>query len=231
MIINKRFHCFVGSYCISDFLTRRFGSWFLRIMAAISLSYHYYLSSLSLITVIGNTFITVIFTPTPARNLPTQSSVRPENCLDVYLSVNNKSKNYFISVGTGNNYTSDYSSRSFIWKFDKSTKNFTEFQKISTTGAWDWTYFSIKGEGQEKYHFLVVANTINNNKEVVQSSRVYYWSKQGPGGTGNFYPYQEINVSWHVRLLIVAMRINWNVSSSMKFVSWFSLIAVAFLSS
>lgn len=104
--------------------------------------------------------------------------------------------NYLSFVVGKRNYTSDYNSRSFIWKFDMETSNFSKFQKISTVGAWDWTYFSIANEtGPGRFHFLALANTINNNREVVQASQIFYYvENQGPVGSGNFFKVQDIMV-------------------------------------
>ena len=90
----------------------------------------------------------------------------------------------------------DYNSRSFIWKFDKKNKTFAEFQKIATVGAWDWTYFSINNEAGDRFHFLAVANAIDNNRNAKLNSKLYYWNKQN-GKVGNFYPYyyQDFAVS------------------------------------
>lgn len=50
---------------------------------------------------------------------------------------------------------SDYESKSFIWKYDKKSKKFQEYQKITTTGAWDWTHFKLSSDKGELFHFLV----------------------------------------------------------------------------
>jgi len=85
----------------------------------------------------------------------------------------------------------NYSTRSFIWKFEKDEKLFREFQKIPTVGAWDWTYFSTLSQSGDLFHFLVVANTINSKQEVQLESKIYYWNQLMAGGLGNFEEYNQ----------------------------------------
>lgn len=100
---------------------------------------------------------------------------------------------YFVLVAPNN-----YDANSFIWKFNEKKKRFFEFQKIATIGAWDWTYFSSSSQSGEVYHFLVVANTLNNKREVKLDSKLYIWNKERQTGLGNFVFYQSFAVSLYL---------------------------------
>lgn len=60
---------------------------------------------------------------------------------------------------------------------------FEENQTLSTSGAYDWEFFSVG-----VYHFLVVANTFNGRTTTI-SSTIYVWLD------GSFQPFQDIPVS------------------------------------
>lgn len=60
---------------------------------------------------------------------------------------------------------------------------FEENQTLSTSGAYDWEFFSVG-----VYHFLVVANTFNGQTTTI-SSTIYVWLD------GSFQPFQDIPVS------------------------------------
>lgn len=60
---------------------------------------------------------------------------------------------------------------------------FEENQTLSTSGAYDWEFFSVG-----IYHFLVVANTFNGQITTI-SSTIYIWLD------GCFQPFQDIPVS------------------------------------
>ncbi|KAF6018963.1 tspear [Bugula neritina] len=111
-----------------------------------------------------------------------------------YFEING---NHYLAVAnhrasqSANNTSYNYSTRSFIWKFEKDEKLFREFQKIPTVGAWDWTYFSTLSQSGDLFHFLVVANTINSKQEVQLESKIYYWNQLMAGGLGNFEEYNQ----------------------------------------
>ncbi|KAG7224082.1 hypothetical protein INR49_019817 [Caranx melampygus] len=75
-----------------------------------------------------------------------------------------------------NNHTID----SVIYKWNRSTKSFEVHQRLLTSGAYDWEFFSVG-----PYHFLVVANAFDGVTTSVDSV-IYIWVK------GNFQVFQTI---------------------------------------
>ncbi|KAM8855508.1 thrombospondin-type laminin G domain and EAR repeat-containing protein-like [Spinachia spinachia] len=64
---------------------------------------------------------------------------------------------------------SNHNIQSVIYRWDAETKMFEVNQTLSTSGAYDWEFFSVG-----PYHFLVVANTFDGQTTSV-SSTVYVW--------------------------------------------------------
>uniref|UniRef100_A0AAQ4PUE0 Thrombospondin-type laminin G domain and EAR repeats b n=1 Tax=Gasterosteus aculeatus aculeatus TaxID=481459 RepID=A0AAQ4PUE0_GASAC len=64
---------------------------------------------------------------------------------------------------------SNHNIQSVIYRWDAATKMFEVNQTLSTSGAYDWEFFSVG-----PYHFLVVANTFDGQTTSV-SSTVYIW--------------------------------------------------------
>ncbi|XP_026992604.2 thrombospondin-type laminin G domain and EAR repeat-containing protein [Tachysurus fulvidraco] len=69
---------------------------------------------------------------------------------------------------------------SVIYKWNRQSRKFEVNQTISTSGAYDWEFFTIG-----PYHFLVVANTFNGISTDI-SSTIYIWMG------GKFQPFQYI---------------------------------------
>ncbi|XP_036965589.1 thrombospondin-type laminin G domain and EAR repeat-containing protein-like isoform X2 [Acanthopagrus latus] len=64
---------------------------------------------------------------------------------------------------------SNHNIHSVIYRWDPNTKLFEVNQTLSTSGAYDWEFFSVG-----PYHFLVVANTFDGRTTTI-SSTVYVW--------------------------------------------------------
>nr|XP_033473941.1 thrombospondin-type laminin G domain and EAR repeat-containing protein-like [Epinephelus lanceolatus] len=64
---------------------------------------------------------------------------------------------------------SNHNIHSFIYRWNPNTQLFEVNQTLSTSGAYDWEFFSVG-----PYHFLVVANTFNGQTTII-SSVVYVW--------------------------------------------------------
>ncbi|ESP00777.1 hypothetical protein LOTGIDRAFT_140648 [Lottia gigantea] len=72
---------------------------------------------------------------------------------------------------------------SCIYQWNKISRLFEEYQKITTTGAYDWTYFKVDG-----FHFLAVANAFNGLTTLFFSI-LYFW--QG----GQFVQFQTMETN------------------------------------
>ncbi|CAG2237657.1 Thrombospondin-type laminin G domain and EAR repeat-containing protein [Mytilus edulis] len=72
---------------------------------------------------------------------------------------------------------------SVIYKWNPSSQLFEEFQSIMTTGAYDWTYFTVEG-----YHFLALAQAFNGITTLFES-RIYVFQKNG------FYLFQTMETN------------------------------------
>jgi hypothetical protein len=72
---------------------------------------------------------------------------------------------------------------SVILKWDRAARRFVDFQTITTTGAYDWTYFRV-----QEYHFLAIAQAFNG-KTTLMDSLIYVFQKD------KFLPFQTIEVS------------------------------------
>uniref|UniRef100_M3ZZ42 Thrombospondin type laminin G domain and EAR repeats n=1 Tax=Xiphophorus maculatus TaxID=8083 RepID=M3ZZ42_XIPMA len=75
---------------------------------------------------------------------------------------------------------SNHNIHSVIYRWNPDTKLFEVNQTLSTSGAYDWEFFTIG-----PYHFLVVANTFNGQNTTI-SSTIYVWLD------GCFRSYQNI---------------------------------------
>ncbi|XP_026232372.1 thrombospondin-type laminin G domain and EAR repeat-containing protein [Anabas testudineus] len=75
---------------------------------------------------------------------------------------------------------SNHNIHSVIYRWNPNTKMFEVNQTLSTSGAYDWEFFTVG-----PYHFLVVANTFNGQTTTI-SSTVYVWVD------GSFQTFQEI---------------------------------------
>ncbi|XP_014898713.1 thrombospondin-type laminin G domain and EAR repeat-containing protein [Poecilia latipinna] len=64
---------------------------------------------------------------------------------------------------------SNHNIHSVIYRWNPDTKLFEVNQTLSTSGAYDWEFFTIG-----PYHFLVVANTFNGQNTTI-SSTIYVW--------------------------------------------------------
>ncbi|KAG8000440.1 Thrombospondin-type laminin G domain and EAR repeat-containing protein [Nibea albiflora] len=84
--------------------------------------------------------------------------------------------------GGGQSQTRDsnHNIHSVIYRWNPSTKLFEVNQTLSTSGAYDWEFFSVG-----PYHFLVVANTFDGQTTTI-SSTVYVWVD------GCFQTFQDI---------------------------------------
>ncbi len=72
---------------------------------------------------------------------------------------------------------------SIVYKWNPGTKTFEVNQTISTSGAYDWEFFTVG-----PYHFLAVANAFDGTSTQTDSS-IYIWLG------GAFQPFQNIRVS------------------------------------
>ncbi|XP_076602497.1 thrombospondin-type laminin G domain and EAR repeat-containing protein-like isoform X3 [Chaetodon auriga] len=75
---------------------------------------------------------------------------------------------------------SNHNIQSVIYRWNPNTKLFEVNQTLSTSGAYDWEFFSVG-----PYHFLVVANTFDGRTTTI-SSTVYIWLD------GRFQVFQSI---------------------------------------
>ena len=85
----------------------------------------------------------------------------------------------------GENHSVD----SVIYEWSETTRLFASIQNIETTGAYDWTYFSVNS-----YHFLAVANSFSGppEKTTLIDSVLYIWQE------GQFIQFQTLPVSIHI---------------------------------
>lgn len=83
-----------------------------------------------------------------------------------------------MSHAGNNNHTID----SVIYKWNRLTKSFEVHQKLQTSGAYDWEFFTVG-----PYHFLVVANAFDGVTTSVDSV-IYIWLN------GSFQVFQTIKV-------------------------------------
>ncbi|KAL4217207.1 hypothetical protein ACF0H5_023659 [Mactra antiquata] len=72
---------------------------------------------------------------------------------------------------------------SVILKWDRKLKRFVTFQKITTIGAYDWSYFRV-----EDYHFLAIAQAFNGQTTLMDSV-IYVFQ------TDKFLPFQTIETN------------------------------------
>ncbi|XP_060566810.1 thrombospondin-type laminin G domain and EAR repeat-containing protein-like [Ruditapes philippinarum] len=72
---------------------------------------------------------------------------------------------------------------SVILKWDRAARRFVDFQTITTTGAYDWTYFRV-----QEYHFLAIAQAFNG-KTTLMDSLIYVFQKD------KFLPFQTIETN------------------------------------
>ncbi|KAM8857464.1 thrombospondin-type laminin G domain and EAR repeat-containing protein-like [Synchiropus picturatus] len=77
----------------------------------------------------------------------------------------------------------DHNIHSVIYRWNPNTELFEVNQTLSTSGAYDWEFFTVAG-----FHFLVVANTFDGLKTTI-NSRVFVWRD------GSFQPFQDIPTS------------------------------------
>ncbi|XP_028291417.1 thrombospondin-type laminin G domain and EAR repeat-containing protein-like isoform X2 [Gouania willdenowi] len=75
---------------------------------------------------------------------------------------------------------SEHNIHSVIYRWDPDTQMFQENQTLSTSGAYDWEFFTAGS-----FHFLAVANTFDGRTTVI-SSTVYVWLD------GRFQTFQNI---------------------------------------
>lgn len=96
---------------------------------------------------------------------------------------------FFCLLGD-NNHTID----SVIYKWNRLTKSFEVHQRLPTSGAYDWEFFTVG-----PYHFLVVANAFDGVTTSVDSV-IYVWVN------GSFLVFQTIKVYGKHKIRI---RNNW----------------------
>ncbi|XP_053732225.1 thrombospondin-type laminin G domain and EAR repeat-containing protein-like isoform X2 [Synchiropus splendidus] len=77
----------------------------------------------------------------------------------------------------------DHNIHSVVYRWNPNTELFEVNQTLSTSGAYDWEFFTVAG-----FHFLVVANTFDGLKTTI-NSRVFMWRD------GSFQPFQDIPTS------------------------------------
>ncbi|XP_037831954.1 thrombospondin-type laminin G domain and EAR repeat-containing protein [Kryptolebias marmoratus] len=77
---------------------------------------------------------------------------------------------------------SNHNIHSVIYRWNPDTKIFEVNQTLSTSGAYDWEFFTVG-----PYHFLVVANTFDGQTTTI-SSTIYIWLD------GRFWTFQNITV-------------------------------------
>ncbi|XP_035533233.1 thrombospondin-type laminin G domain and EAR repeat-containing protein-like [Morone saxatilis] len=77
--------------------------------------------------------------------------------------------NHSFLVVANHRRDSNHNIHSVIYRWNPNTKLFEVNQTLSTSGAYDWEFFSIG-----PYHFLVVANTFDGQTTTI-SSTVYVW--------------------------------------------------------
>ena len=82
-------------------------------------------------------------------------------------------------LSTGTNQIVD----STILKWNTKSRKFEQFQAITTIGAYDWTYFSVRG-----YQFLSIAQAFNGLTTLMESV-IYVYQ------TDKFVPFQTLEVS------------------------------------
>ncbi|XP_017324923.1 thrombospondin-type laminin G domain and EAR repeat-containing protein [Ictalurus punctatus] len=86
----------------------------------------------------------------------------------------------FLAVANHREGEMNHNIDSVIYRWNRQTRKFEINQTISTSGAYDWEFFTIG-----PYHFLVVANTFNGKSTDI-SSTIYIWIG------GKFQPFQYI---------------------------------------
>eukprot|EP00066_Takifugu_rubripes_P028575 XP_011617841.1 PREDICTED: thrombospondin-type laminin G domain and EAR repeat-containing protein-like [Takifugu rubripes] len=91
-----------------------------------------------------------------------------------------KIHNHSFLVVANHRRDSNHNIHSVIYWWNPQTELFEENQTLSTSGAYDWEFFSVG-----VYHFLVVANTFDGQTTVI-SSTIYIWQN------GCFQPFQDI---------------------------------------
>ncbi|KAK3569437.1 hypothetical protein QTP86_030069 [Hemibagrus guttatus] len=92
----------------------------------------------------------------------------------------------FLAVANHREGEMNHNIDSVIYKWNRQTRKFEVNQTISTSGAYDWEFFTIG-----PYHFLVVANTFNGKSTDI-SSTIYIWMG------GKFQPFQYITYKRHL---------------------------------
>uniref|UniRef100_A0A673AMY2 Thrombospondin type laminin G domain and EAR repeats n=1 Tax=Sphaeramia orbicularis TaxID=375764 RepID=A0A673AMY2_9TELE len=88
--------------------------------------------------------------------------------------------NHSFLVVANHRQDSNHNIHSVIYRWNPNTKLFEVNQTLSTSGAYDWEFFSIG-----PYHFLVVANTFDGRTTII-NSRIYIWMN------GCFQTFQDI---------------------------------------
>ncbi|XP_062862344.1 thrombospondin-type laminin G domain and EAR repeat-containing protein [Trichomycterus rosablanca] len=86
----------------------------------------------------------------------------------------------FLAVANHRQGEMNHNIESVIYRWNRHTRMFEVNQTISTSGAYDWEFFTIG-----PYHFLVVANTFNGKSTAISSS-IYIWLE------GKFQLFQDI---------------------------------------
>ncbi|TSR51427.1 Thrombospondin-type laminin G domain and EAR repeat-containing protein [Bagarius yarrelli] len=86
----------------------------------------------------------------------------------------------FLAVANHREGEINHNIDSVIYRWNRHTRKFEVNQTISTSGAYDWEFFTIG-----PYHFLVVANTFNGKSTDI-SSTIYIWIEE------KFQPFQSI---------------------------------------
>lgn len=82
----------------------------------------------------------------------------------------------------------DHNIDSVVYKWSPGTKTFEVNQTISTSGAYDWEFFTVG-----PYHFLAVANAFDGTSTQTDSS-IYIWLG------GAFQLFQSIRV--HILMMV-----------------------------
>ena len=77
-----------------------------------------------------------------------------------------------------NNHTIE----SVLYRWNRRSKSFEVYQRLQTSGAYDWEFFTVG-----PYHFLVVANALDGVTTHVDSV-IYVWL------SGSFQVFQTIKV-------------------------------------
>lgn len=99
--------------------------------------------------------------------------------LVTFIIISNPYVMFLSSLSENGNHNID----SIVYKWNPGTKTFEVNQTISTSGAYDWEFFTVG-----PYHFLAVANAFDGTSTQIDSS-IYIWLG------GAFQPFQTIRVS------------------------------------